>query len=196
MGEIKLCESRYKEQKKKTLIMREIMTYTTEYMGAWKANVYQKYEKTDYTFWYGSKEIIGWKKEMEKKIREGDQDIMKNPVITEEEFTKVIKDMKKGKASGVDEIPAELMKHIINNKVICSYLVKCFNKALKETVHEDWLRSKTTMIPKTKKTKIMDHRPIAVTVNSSKIVCTILREKIEEFFKEKGIGYENQYPFL
>merc|ERR1711909_174601 len=90
--EIKLCELRYKEQKKKTLIMtelkkstwekkkieetwkdgkkfwemigdlvgntkrkeeethvyteeggkREIMTYTTEYMGAWKANVYQK----------------------------------------------------------------------------------------------------------------------------------------------------------
>ena len=49
--------------------------------------------------------------------------------------------------------------------------------------------------PRQKKTKIMEHRPIAVTVNSSKIVCTILREKIEKFFKEKGIGYENQYGF-
>merc|ERR1711909_152145 len=125
----------------------------------------------------------------------GDQDIMEDPVISEEEFLKVIMDMKKGKASGIDEIPAELMKYIVKNKVICSYLVKCFNKALKETVHEDWLRSRTTMIPRTKKPKIMEHRPIAVTVNSSKIVCTILREKIENFFKEKGIGYENQYGF-
>ena len=66
---------------------------------------------------------------------------------------------------------------------------------MKEEVHEDWLLSKTTMIPKTDKPKIMDHRPIAVTVNSSKIICTILREKIEEFFKEKEIVYENQYGF-
>ena len=51
------------------------------------------------------------------------------------------------------------------------------------------------MIPNTDKPKIMDHRPIAVTVNSSKIICTILREKIEVFFKEKNIGYENQYGF-
>merc|ERR1712179_501380 len=86
-------------------------------------------------------------------------------------------------------------KYIVKNKDICSYLVKCFNKALKETVHEDWLRSRTTMIPKTKKPKIMEHRPIAVTVNSRKIVCTILREKVEKFFKIKGIGYENQYGF-
>merc|ERR1712179_715468 len=185
--EIKMCETRYKEQKKKTLIMtelkkstwekkkieetwkdgkkfwemigdlvgntrkreeethvyteeggkREIMTYTAEYMGAWKANVYQKYKKTDYTFWYGNREKVGWKEEMEKRIREGDQGIMEDPVISEEEFLKVIMDMKNGKASGIDEIPAELMKYIIKNKVIRSYLVKCFNKALKETVHED-----------------------------------------------------------
>ena len=51
------------------------------------------------------------------------------------------------------------------------------------------------MIPKTKKPKIMEHRPIAVTVNSSKIICTILREKIENYFKENNIGYENQYGF-
>ena len=41
----------------------------------------------------------------------------------------------------------------------------------------------------------MEHRPIAVTVNSSKIICTILREKIEKYFKENNIVYENQYGF-
>merc|ERR1712120_97012 len=45
------------------------------------------------------------------------------------------------------------------------------------------------------KPKILDHRPIAVTVNSNKIICTILRQKIEEFLEEKGIKYENQFGF-
>ena len=120
---------------------------------------------------------------------------METPVIRDEEFVKVINNMKNGKASGVDEVPAELMKHLIKNEKIRTYLLKCFNNALKEEIHEDWLLSKTTMIPKIDKPKIMDHRPIAVTVNSSKIICTILREKIESYFRENNIIYENQYGF-
>merc|ERR1712050_820047 len=102
---------------------------------------------------------------------------------------------KNGKATGVDNIPAELMKALIKDSTIREYLLKCFNKALIEKVHKDWLVSRTTMIPKTNKPKILDHRPIAVTVNSNKIICTILRQKIEDFLKEKGIKYENQFGF-
>ena len=51
------------------------------------------------------------------------------------------------------------------------------------------------MIPKNKKPKILEHRPIAVTVLSSKIMCTFYREKIEEHLKECKYGYENQYGF-
>ena len=80
-------------------------------------------------------------------------------------------------------------------KKIRTYLLKCFNKALTEEVHEDWLLSRTTMIPKNKKPKIMEHIPIAVTVNSSKIICSILRQKIEEFLEENNIKFENQYGF-
>merc|ERR1711874_968246 len=69
------------------------------------------------------------------------------------------------------------------------------NKALSEGIHEDWLLSKTIMILINTKPKIMEHRPIAVTVNSSKIICIILREKIESYFKENNIVYENQYGF-
>ena len=174
---------------------REIMKYIGEYMGEWKKNVYQKYKNTDFTFWYGDKDTIGWKEKLEEGLTNGDQGIMENPIITEKEFLDVIKEMKNGKATGIDEIPAELMKFIVKNKDICDYLLKCFNHAIKEAVHEDWLISRTTMIPKVKKPKIMEHRPIAVTVNSSKIICTVLREKIESFFKDKGIGYENQYGF-
>ena len=51
------------------------------------------------------------------------------------------------------------------------------------------------MIPKEKKTKILEHRPIAVTVNSSKIFWTIIREKIETHLENMNIVYENQYGF-
>jgi len=54
---------------------------------------------------------------------------------------------------------------------------------LDEKIQEDWLRSNTTMISKNKKPKILEHRSIAVTVLSSKIMCTYW-EKIEEHLKE------------
>jgi len=65
---------------------------------------------------------------------------------------------------------------------------------LDEKIQEDWLRSNTTMISKNKKPKILEHRSIAVTVLSSKIMCTYW-EKIEEHLKECKYGYENQYGF-
>ena len=94
---------------------KEIMTYIKEYTEGWKKSVYQKYERIDFTFWYGNEEIEGWKKKMEKDLQNKDSGIMENPVITSKEFTDVIKNMKNGKASGIDGIPAELMKHIIKN---------------------------------------------------------------------------------
>jgi len=51
------------------------------------------------------------------------------------------------------------------------------------------------MILKNRKPKILEHRPIAVTVLSSKIMCTYYREKIEEHLKDCRFGYENQYGF-
>ena len=66
---------------------------------------------------------------------------------------------------------------------------------LKEKVNKDWLTSVTTMIPKVKQPKILEHRPIAVTVNSSKIFWTIIREKIEMHLRDMNVVYENQYGF-
>ena len=95
--------------------------------------------------------------------------IMKLPVIEENELTEVINNMKNGKASGIDGIKSELMKYIIKDEEIRKYTTKCFNNILKEKVDSDWLTSLTTMVPKVKHPKILEHRPIAVTVNSSKI---------------------------
>ena len=149
-----------------------------EYIDKWKQIIYQKTGRTDFSFWYGNEKLKGKKKEMEEEERKENSGIMKFPIIREEEMMAVIKNMKNGKAAGVDGVSAELMKFITKNKDIKKYMLKCFNNVLKEKIQEDWLLSKTTMIPKVNKPKILDHRPIAVTVNSSKIVCTILREKI------------------
>ena len=157
----------------------EIMDCVSEYIEGWKNAVYQKDTKTDFSFWYGGNGEKGLKKVMEELLEQGESGIMENPTISEEEFAGVIKQMKNGKASGIDDIPTELMKHLIKNGKIRTYLVKCFNNALSEEIHEDWLLSKTTMIPKKTKPQILEHRPIAVTVNSSKIICTILRKKLK-----------------
>ena len=94
---------------------REIMTYTKEYIGEWKRSVYQKYERIDFTFWHGSETKEGWKTRMERELQAGNSGIMEAPVIISKELVDVISNMKNGKASGVDGIPAELMKHIIKN---------------------------------------------------------------------------------
>ena len=41
----------------------------------------------------------------------------------------------------------------------------------------------------------IEHRPIAVRVWSSKVMCGFYREKIEEHLKECSFNYKNQYEF-
>ena len=132
---------------------------------------------------------------MIKQMADVNSEIMEDPVIVEKEFVDTINKMKNNKASGVDNIPAEVMKAFIKDNIVREYLLKCFNKALVEEVHQDWLVSRTTMIPKNNKPKILEHRPIAVTVNSNKIICTILRQKIEEFLENRDIIFNNQFGF-
>ena len=151
--------------------------------------------RVDLSFWHGTDSMKGKREEMEEEEEKGNSGIMKLPIIEEKEMMDIIKKMKNGKAAGVDGIRAELMKHITRNDSIRKHMVKCCNNVLNEKVQEDWLQSKTTMIPKTKKPKILEHRPIAVTVISSKIMCSLFREKIEEHLNNCNIRYENQYGF-
>ena len=117
---------------------------------------------------------------MEEQEKEMNSEIMKIAVVTENHLTTITKNLRNGKAAEIDGMIAEIMKHILNNRDIKKHALKCFNRALYEEVHEDWLSSNTTMIPKTNKPKILEHRPIVVTVLSSKIMCTFFREKIKE----------------
>ena len=95
-------------------------------------------------------------------------DIMQIPAIDEEELVATINNMRNGRAAGIDGIRSEVMKFIIKDETIKKHITKCYNNILNEKVHKDWLESVTTMILK-EKHKILEHRPIAVTVNSSKV---------------------------
>ena len=170
----------------------EIMEIPEKFLGSWVRNIYQKSLRPDFSFWH---EKGGEMDKMLEEEKEADSEIMKFPVIGEEEFTRTINKMKNGKATGIDGISAEIMKFLIKDAEIRRYAVKCFNNAIREKINEDWLISKTKMLPKNKRPKILEFRPIAVTVNSSKILCSIMREKIEEHLKERRVKYENQYGF-
>ena len=150
-------------------------------------------------FWYGTGDEMGLK---ERKIREnienmnrGEGKMMPLPKMQEADLVRIVKKQKNGKAAGVDGVKAEVMKHMIRNKKIRKALVLAFNRSLKEKVNRRWLESNTTMLPKGKKPKNKDHRPIAVTCWSSKIMCTFLREKIEIHLEVWGYGFEIQYGF-
>merc|ERR1711970_1234123 len=196
---IKKVTGKRKEEEEEAFIFneegerKEIREYKSEFLVDWTEQVYQKLQKADSSFWYEERE--GVKAKMMQQMNEENSGIMEDPVISEEEFIKTINNMKNKKATGIDNIPAELMKVLIKDDEVRMYLLRCFNKALTEEVHQDWLISRTKMIPKNEKPKILDHRPIAVTVNSNKIICTILRQKIEEFMEESGVKYDNQFGF-
>ena len=57
------------------------------------------------------------------------------------------------------------------------------------------MESYTTILPKKKKPKNKEHRPIAVTCWSSKIMCSFIREKIEIHLETWVYGFEIQYGF-
>merc|ERR1711874_926814 len=103
----------------------------------WTTHIYQKLKKADFTFWYGKENQGGVKSQMEKKLEQGDSDIMENSIIEEKEFVDTIRNMKNGRASGVDDIPAEVMKILVRDEETKKYLLKCFNRALLGKVHDD-----------------------------------------------------------
>ena len=87
------------------------------------------------------------------------------------------------------------MKYMVKNKKIRKALLIGFNKSLSEPVHRRWMESCTTMLPKKKKPRYKDHRPIVVTTWSSKIMCGFLREKIKIHLETWAYIFEIQYGF-
>ena len=164
------------------------------FIAIWKQDIYQKSPEMDLSFWYGTRNRRGLKEEMRKEDEEnvanGGSRMMPLPIMQEEDLVRIVGKQKNGKAAGTDGVKTEVMKHMIKNRRIRRGLVNAFNKCLKEKVHPNWMESNTTMLPKTRKPEIKEHRPIAVTNWSSKVFCTLVREKMEIHLETWGVRYE------
>merc|ERR1712120_18792 len=105
---IKVITGRGKDEKEEAFIFddegekKEIMECKSEFIKDWTEQVYQKLQKADFTFWYN--EENGEKKRMMEQMKEGNSDIMRDPIISEKEFVEPMNKMKNNKATGIDNI--------------------------------------------------------------------------------------------
>ena len=69
-----------------------------------------------------------------------------------------------GKQPGTDKIRGEIYKWMASSEVCTKKTRMAMNKVMEEgIVPKGWKKSKTVMIPKTKKSEPKDHRPIVLT---------------------------------
>ena len=72
--------------------------------------------------------------------------------------------VKKGKQPGPDKLKGEMYKSLKDNEKLVIRLTEAYNAVLEEgTVPEKWKRSRTVMLPKTRKPTAKEHRTIALT---------------------------------
>ena len=129
----------YQEKKKKD---EQVYVYTenkerkrieviwVQFIYVWKTEIYQKKNRMNLDFWYGTTSTMGLK---EKKIKEnienmngGQGRMMPLPEMKEEDLVRIVRKQKNNKAAGVDGVKAETMKHMIKNKKIRKGLVTAF----------------------------------------------------------------------
>ena len=107
--------------------------------------------------------------------------------ITVNEVIEQIKSMKNGKATGPDEVKAELYKCLIEDGNIITLLTDLLNDVLETgNIPDDWKESKTILIEKKSKPQAIDFRPIALTNVYYKIFMGIIKNKIEDHIKENN----------
>src|SRR5277367_1279237 len=117
----------------------------------------------------------------------------KGPDLLESEILQALKDMKTGKAVGVDEVPAEFLK-VLGEKGEKELVTLCKEMYIEGKWPEDFTR--VVMIPLPKKANAVecsDHRTISLISHASKIMLKVLTKRIEA--KAKDLIGRNQFGF-
>lgn len=122
----------------------------------------------------------------------------KGPGLLDSEIIKAIQEMREGKAAGIDEIPAELIKKMgkKGEEEMIGLCKRMYNEGIWP---EDFTRSIVVPIPKVNNASICsDYRTISLICHASKIMLKILTRRIEYRAKEfigrsqfgfrKGVG--------
>ena len=156
----------------------------------WNAYFKNLYGKNDNQLW--DNEIKDQLKDLERNTPNSD---FLNAVITEEEVKNSISSLKNKKATGLDNISAEMLKSGINHLSPC--FTKLFNSILNsKTYPENWRYSTISAIHKKGPKNIQDnYRGIALSSIISKVFGKVINERIIQHLDEKNLRNEFQIGF-
>ena len=149
----------------------------------WRMYIESLYDKD------GKPKIEDLQVEDEGRVEEDE----KGPSLLKSEILSAISEMKEGKAAGVDEIPAEMLK-CLGEKALQEVCDICQNMYEEGKWPDDFTRA--TIIPLPKKNnavKCSDFRTISLICHASKIMLRVLTKRIES--KAKHLLGRNQFGF-
>ena len=132
-------------------------------------------------------------KPTEKDMELEEDTAEEGPEILYDEFEAALKKLKSGKAAGIDDIPAEFLKHL-GKEAKNELFDICRQVYSKGKWPADFLKS--IIIPIEKKVgaqECSDYRTISLISHASKIILRILTERLEN--KAKSYLGEDQYGF-
>ncbi|KAF0743667.1 zinc finger MYM-type protein 1-like, partial [Aphis craccivora] len=132
---------------------------------------------------------ISFKKDLYKGLKGKDDMNIENiietnkedvgPFITKNKFVKALRELKQGKAAGVDNIPAELLKNVGNDTE--HKLYEMTEKMYRDgNIPKDFAKSKIVLIPKKgNSTECNNYRTISLLTHASKILLIIIKNRIQ-----------------
>jgi hypothetical protein len=118
-----------------------------------------------------------------------DQEITINDIIT------ALRKSKKGKATGVDEIPVEVLCNENCMQFLCDLFNACFQSGV---FPEMWKMGVISPVPKSNMTDPRDpsyYRGITLAVSSYKLFCSILNHRLQEWADLNDLIAEEQNGF-
>ncbi len=133
------------------------------------------------------------KEDLQVEAEEGVEEDERGPAVLKSEILLAISELKEGKAVGVDEIPAEMLKRL-GEKALQEVYDICQDMYEVGKWPDDFTRA--AMIPLPKKNnavKCSDFRTISLICHASKIMLRVLTKRIEA--KTKQLLGRNQFGF-
>ena len=99
----------------------------------------------------------------------------------ESDVMEALRRIKKNKQAGPDLMKGDILKWLIESKICLRVLAKAMNMIVQTgECPSSWKRSKTVMIPKNHKPEANQHRPIALTNATYKLLMGLLKDQLYE----------------
>ena len=117
-------------------------------------------------------------------------------VLRVEDVRVALGKVKNRKQPGPHKLKGEIYKCLNDSEKLVIHLAEAYNAVLEDgTVPEKWKRSKTVMIPKTKKPTAKEHRPIALTNVGYKLFMGLVKDEPVQHLDRNGMISDYQAGF-